>query len=388
MLTSFLCTSMLTVWVLMSGLVLAQTSPWSMEDVKRAKSMTDDTNTGDADARGSGSHDADADSSSPADCSALRGGFRDAELSVYDQITVAHEDSARLPDGQSVRVLCVIMTHKRRHDAARAVARTWGRRCAGFLAVSDEEDVSVPTVQTSYTGPEGWDYLWVKKVSVYRDTAAMWEAQGWANAFDFVFFGDDDTYVVVPNLHAFLADLVRNADPSGGNAVYVGAPHRINGDPSHDEYHVLYNVGGAGTVLDSVALRALITALNTDTCTAGVSASDTGQFTYEDVFTARCLAGVPGRPVVPVDSRDDKGRHRFSHIHPLDIVGDGSLTNQPPQWVYWYQTTMVGHQKGLGAAGVSPHIVTWHDVKNPHKLEAVDAYLVQGCMLRHSSSEL
>ena len=293
----------------------------------------------------------------------------DAE--VYDRI---HEATNAPP----VRVLCVIMTYKGRHDAAKVVARTWGARCAGFLAVSDEKDDSVPTVQASYQGPEGWNYLWVKKVSLYHDVRKFWEELGWEDAYDYVFFGDDDTYVVVPNLQAYLAALPVPAaseeeEEEKGEGVYIGGGHRIRGDPDDDEYDVTYNVGGAGSVFNARALRALCVSILTDTCTAGVTGSDTGLFTFEDVFTGRCMAGAMPHPMIPKDTRDEHGRHRFFSISPLDILGNGEYTGQPQQWVQWYQSTMVGYMSG--ARSVSPELISFHDIKDPRGMLNIHRYL-------------
>ena len=294
----------------------------------------------------------------------------DAE--VYDRIQEA-------TDAPPVRVLCVIMTYKGRHDAAKVVARTWGARCAGFLAVSDEKDDSVPTVQASYQGPEGWSYLWVKKVSLYHDVRQFWEDMGWGDAYDYVFFGDDDTYVVVPNLLAYLAALPVLVSASseenemGGESVYIGSVHRIRGDSNDDEYDVTYNVGGAGSVFNARALRALCVSILTDTCTAGVTGSDTGVFTFEDVFTGRCMAGAMPHPIVPKDTRDEHGRHRFFCISPLDILSNGEHTGQPQQWVQWYQSTMVGYISG--SRSVSPELISFHDIKDPKSMLNIHRYL-------------
>lgn len=328
---------------------------WALEDTKRAKELYRHNNSEIID---------------DIDCDMVKREWPD--LPVLETVSISRHPAPERP-----RILCVIMTFSIRHDAVRAVARTWGFRCSGFVAVSDEADPSIPTVKTSYTGSEEWEHLWKKKISIYRDVAEfMLDGGPGEGVFDYVFFADDDTYLIYENLEAFL---LKDESPvrrvqAAGQGIYLGAPHRISGNPDDPDYEFLYNVGGAGTLMDPVAIGALIDAMDNGRCVA-VNQNDAGRFTFEDVFTGLCLLGAVPDPIIPIDGRDAQGRHRFFHVNPVDILG--LPTGQPKTWLEWYQETSFEFVGGL--EGVSPTLISFHDAKNEKRLLQVDSFLYGRC---------
>lgn len=100
------------------------------------------------------------------------------------------------------RVLCVALTQSHRHDRfVRALTDTWAPQCDGFLALSDVDDPSVPSikVQMEGEGPTRPSELW-RLLGPSLLLLAKHKAMG----FDWVLFVRDDTLVVMENLHMYL----------------------------------------------------------------------------------------------------------------------------------------------------------------------------------------
>jgi hypothetical protein len=97
---------------------------------------------------------------------------------------------------RAVRVLCVMMTYRPNHLLAQAAVEVWGSQCSGMIMFSNETDWSIPTVALKSSSiKENYDVIWNKQKAMYIQTYLNYR-----HDFDFFFFGDDDTYVVVPNL--------------------------------------------------------------------------------------------------------------------------------------------------------------------------------------------
>ena len=106
-------------------------------------------------------------------------------------ITDIHTDERK-----SIKILCVIISYNENHGYAAAAAVTWGRKCHGFIAFSNIEDISIPTVKLDANlTEESLENLWNKKMAAYKVVL-----REYFDTFEFgyVFFGDDDTYVLVP----------------------------------------------------------------------------------------------------------------------------------------------------------------------------------------------
>lgn len=68
----------------------------------------------------------------------------------------------------SPRILCLSYTLSSAHDTAvRNIQQTWGRRCDGYLAMSDKTDPSVPSVDIKHKGPEAYNNMWQKVRSIW-----------------------------------------------------------------------------------------------------------------------------------------------------------------------------------------------------------------------------
>lgn len=208
-------------------------------------------------------------------------------------ITDIHTDERK-----SIKILCVIISYNENHGYAAAAAVTWGRKCHGFIAFSNIEDISIPTVKLDANlTEESLENLWNKKMAAYKVVLREYFD---TFEFDYVFFGDDDTYVLVPNLLTYLEN-----DPKvkaiRGKGTYIG--HRYRFDQRTGFYHY-YNAGGAGYVLDRVALEALVKQIESNSCRDKFNLTDT----QADQNTANCLASAG---IYPHDSRDSFNGQRF-----------------------------------------------------------------------------
>ncbi|XP_032583327.1 glycoprotein-N-acetylgalactosamine 3-beta-galactosyltransferase 1 isoform X2 [Drosophila sechellia] len=197
------------------------------------------------------------------------------------------------------RVLCMVLTSpKTHHTRAVHIKRTWGRRCNKLIFMSTKADKELGSVALNVR--EGYSNLWPK-----TRAALQYVYKHHFQKYDWFLKADDDTYVIMENLRAFLhAHNFREP-------VYFGNKFR---------QHVKegYMSGGAGYVMSKMALHRLVKLgfSNSSICT-------NRNYGYEDVELGRCLAGVG---VVGGDSRDENGLSRFIPFSPLHWYP------QPPDW--------------------------------------------------------
>ena len=71
-------------------------------------------------------------------------------------------------------VLFMIYTHAPHHaTACRAQFETWGARVQKILFFSDKDDPSLPIVNIPHEGPESYDNIWRKVISMVRHVGGM-----------------------------------------------------------------------------------------------------------------------------------------------------------------------------------------------------------------------
>jgi hypothetical protein len=100
-----------------------------------------------------------------------------------------------------VRVFCFVLTTPKYFDTrARAVNSTWGRRCNGlfFITESSNDTHGLPIAPIANITP-GYDHLTQKTV-----LALQYGYKYHFNNFDWFVKADDDTYIFMENLKAFL----------------------------------------------------------------------------------------------------------------------------------------------------------------------------------------
>lgn len=172
---------------------------------------------------------------------------------------------------------------------ARHIRATWAKRCDKTLYMSSVK-TEFPTVGLKVG--EGRDNLYWKTIE------AFWYVhKHHMDDADWFLKADDDTYVVVENLRYLLSKFDTE------KPLYLGrkfSPFITQG----------YMSGGAGYVLSKEALRRFIKGFDTGQCSHFSS--------IEDMALGKCMETMK---VVPVDTRDVKGRqtfHAFPPAHHLE----------------------------------------------------------------------
>jgi hypothetical protein len=100
------------------------------------------------------------------------------------------------------RILCMVYTFhtaQDNHTNVRTQARTWGKRCDGFIAASNFTDHSVGAIDLLHMGNEEYGNMWQKVRSMWA-----YVHNNYRNEYDFFYICGDDVYVAVENLRAYL----------------------------------------------------------------------------------------------------------------------------------------------------------------------------------------
>lgn len=265
------------------------------------------------------------------------------------------------PEMGTPRVLCAIITYEPRHHSAYAVASTWGAECTGFLAYSNLANYSIPTITIDFNTTETIENYWFKKKAVYRHIHQHYMAE-----FDWFMFGDDDTYVIAPNLYHFIQfDATIKWLLQKNRGVYAGRPMRLESYPGEngelfERYNTFYN-SGCGYLLDTVALVELVEELRVSDCGQGLSDNNA------DVYVAQCLRA---RNIHPFITKDERGADKFHHYHPdMIYTYDGAVDSEVGNFYYFHSYKFVA-----GIAGCSPDSIVFHYVKHPIYMQQIDAF--------------
>ncbi|KAK4806737.1 hypothetical protein QYF61_007535 [Mycteria americana] len=188
---------------------------------------------------------------------------------------------------------------------ARHVRDTWARHCNVALFMSSEPDERFPAVGLPVQ--EGRHQLYWKTIRAFQYVHRHHLGQA-----DWFLKADDDTFVVVANLRWLLAG------HSPERPVYFGKrfkPFVKQG----------YMSGGAGYVLSKEALRRLVAAFASGTCTHTSP--------VEDLALGQCLEKVG---VEAGDSRDTQGRETFHPFPPeRHLTEPLPLDRFYPQYSYY-----------------------------------------------------
>ena len=224
------------------------------------------------------------------------------DVKVANMIHISDTHVLSKKDQPSSRILCVIYTIGPNHDRlAKSVRETWGKRCDGFLAMSNVTDISISAFAIGHSSPhfqDSYDRMWLKVQSIWRAIATTF-----LDLYDFFLLGGDDMYVIVENLRLYLdSKHVQNLSQNGKKPIYLGREFRLN-------QYMTFNMGGSGYVLNAAALYLFNHMLDIPECLPHVITS------IEDVMVAQCLrlAGV-----IPMDTSDDED---------IIIVNDANINN-------------------------------------------------------------
>lgn len=217
------------------------------------------------------------------------------------------------PSRPGNRIFCGTYTHEANHDTnVRYVKQTWAKKCDGWLAFSTVDDASLPSVNIRHEGEESWNNMWQKIRFIWK-----YVHKHFRNDFDWFLLGGDDMFYIVENLKKYLEspEIVKAREQQKG--LYLG---RRFFPPNQ----VVFNSGGAGYILDRVALDVLVSHIDGPPCMPHQKGF------WEDVNTASCLQKVEEH-IMPFDTRDEHGRERFHPFQPAN-----HLTYRIPKNPDWY----------------------------------------------------
>jgi glycoprotein-N-acetylgalactosamine 3-beta-galactosyltransferase len=174
-----------------------------------------------------------------------------------------------------LRLMCMTYTISPYHAAVREIISTWGKRCDGYLAMSNHTDSQLSAVHIVPGRPEWREYyheMWAKSQAIWQLVATTLLEE-----YDYFLIGGDDLYVIVENLRDYLSsDKIQELSGGGAVPLYIGRPLNQNS-------YLEYNSGGAGYVLNAAAVALLYHSITSEECLADISSS------MEDVLVAQCL---------------------------------------------------------------------------------------------------
>ncbi|KAH8334613.1 hypothetical protein KR059_012237, partial [Drosophila kikkawai] len=212
------------------------------------------------------------------------------------------------------RVLCLVLTSPKSHKSrAVHIQRTWGTRCHKLIFMSTKEDKELGAVGLNVR--EGYWNLWSK-----TRASLQYAYKHHFQNYDWFLKTDDDTFVVMENLRAFLHA------HSPKSPVYFGNQHVKQG----------YKSGGGEYVLSNAALHKFMKFAfdNSSICSKLIIG-------YEEVELGRCLQSVG---VVSGDSRDQQGLSRFTHLSPLHWFNDSRNYTTSNDTNDWFSNSAISFQ--------------------------------------------
>ena len=179
-----------------------------------------------------------------------------------------------------------------RGRAVEYIRSTWGKRCDGYLAISNLTDHTLSTIHVEpmrANWTENYHEMWLK-------AQLMWKLVGstMLDEYDYFVIGGDDLYVVVENLREYLAqpEIRALGGPDGREPVYLGRVLNQN-------LYIRFNTGGAGYVMNAAAVAALYRHMDHAECMPTISTS------MEDVMVGQCLRYAGVFPVLDTSDHGD-----------------------------------------------------------------------------------
>lgn len=204
---------------------------------------------------------------------------------------------------KNIRILCVLLTSaENSHSKAIHVRQTWGKHCDKLIFASSKTDNNLGAIDVGIV--DDHDHLWGKIKQILH-----YVHENFVNDYDWVFKGDDDTFVWMENMRYMLAAY------SPEDPIYFG--HKFN----TSAHKFGYFSGGSGYAMSRKALKLFaekVLMTNESVCDAS---SDTGA---EDWNMGLCFDEIG---VYPLDARDLMKQKRF-----LTLSLEHHMYNYLPDW--------------------------------------------------------
>jgi glycoprotein-N-acetylgalactosamine 3-beta-galactosyltransferase len=281
------------------------------------------------------------------------------------------------PPDPPPKILCVVLTHEASHATRLdAILETWGRKCHSFIAASDKEDLSRHAHRVE--AEEGYWGIWDKLMQTLRMILEK------NMDFDWILKADDDTYMIMENLHAFLSNQTNEAAYSvhsqpliygrvmpwptlgelGTNFGWFTSPKQMKFRarfyakfPNKQELF-RYAHGGPGYIMNRNYVQILVKAYfhSVNVIHGRIS---------EDLANAFTMLY---RNITPRSTIDAHGKERSHPESPWTMYAN-------PKWLPWIQENI--QNRGDGASCCSPTSISYHHV-NHREMKLLD-YQIYKC---------
>ena len=291
----------------------------------------------------------------------------DSQKDALDLIQVEPNPPPLPPKSPSI--LCYVHTISSFQEKSQAVRDTWGPRCDKLIFISNE--TSVDTVHLSLFAYDH-AHLWDK-----TRKSLQYLVENYPD-YDYYYKADDDTYIVMENLRAYLLTQSLDEPLILGHRLMLPDTLAIE-FVSKDEYLIflrrfgpwIYPSGGSGYVMNNLLLKNMVQHLNQSHCSFSNNAttSDRGSATIpEDVAAAFCARYAGG--YLP-DTRDRMHKNRWHPLSPFMTLHAKSLFKKTDWW-HTYHAGTGGVQSGELA--VSQQTIALH-YGTPDLMRYIDAQL-------------
>jgi hypothetical protein len=239
-----------------------------------------------------------------------------------------------------------------RGRAVEYIRSTWGKRCDGYLAISNLTDHTLSTIHVEpmrANWTENYHEMWLK-------AQLMWKLVGstMLDNYDYYVIGGDDLYVVVENLREYLArpEIRALGGPDGREPVYLGRVLNQN-------LYIRFNTGGAGYVMNAAAVAALYRHMDHPECMPAISTS------MEDVMVGQCFRYAGVFPVLDTSDHGDPDTAKAAAVQAAAAAASSSPVDpddaEDPLAVL-DQVSDVGKGRNLGRERFhpqSPNVSYW-----------------------------
>ena len=222
---------------------------------------------------------------------------------------------------QPARILCLILTKRGNlKTKARAVNRTWAQQCHKhyfIMKLDQNETISnheslLPILSPDNLLVDTYDQLTTK---MFLTLVHLLKHEP-ADSFDWLLKADDDTFVFMSNLHAFVA----NKNPSRPS--YFGHKFQF--------FFSSYNSGGAGYLLSREAFRRLASHLDEADKESGQPCTNTG---VEDWDVGACLRRLS---IFPSDAVDEHNLKLFQYKRVDRLVDERTNKVNTHHFIFYY----------------------------------------------------
>ena len=122
-----------------------------------------------------------------------------------NMLTVATpEQQTSKVTGKIPRVLCIVLTHSENHYThIPTIQSTWGKKCDKLIISSDVDDPNLGSDVIRIKSQVGYWGIWDK---LQQTLLYVHEKYRLTDQFDWILKADDDTFVIMENLKAFIAN--------------------------------------------------------------------------------------------------------------------------------------------------------------------------------------